>query len=61
MKNKLTDQELMAILDNAENASADEVKAAYGRLMINAPVWAFSEDTEDQRQFLIESREGPQI
>jgi hypothetical protein len=56
----ITDEEVRAILDIAETATAEQVKAAYGRLMINAPCWAFSDDVNQQRQFLIESREGPQ-
>lgn len=48
MKNKLTDQELMAILDNAENASADEVKAAYQitkKIVELETGWAINEKT----------------
>jgi hypothetical protein len=60
MKKKLTDKDLIAVLNNAETANAEDVKLAYFRLMINAPCWAFSNDLEEQRQFLIQSREGPQ-
>lgn len=54
----ITDKEALAIADMAETATVEEVKAAYYRLMINAPCWAFSEDENDQRQFLAESRDG---
>lgn len=55
-----TDDEMRAVLDIAETATVEQVKSAYYRLMINAPCWAFSEDPNEQRQFLIDFREGPQ-
>lgn len=57
---RLTPAEVLAICDRAESASAEEVRAAYGALMINAPCWAFSQNENEQRAFLIETREGPQ-
>lgn len=56
----MTPEQALTICDRAETASADEVKAAYYALMINAPCWAFSENENEQRAFLIETREGPQ-
>ena len=57
---RITPEEVLAICDRAETASAEEVKAAYYVLMINAPCWAFSENENEQRAFLIGTREGPQ-
>lgn len=56
----ISDKEALAIADMAETATAEQVKAAYYRLMINAPCWAFSNDESEQREFLRNAAEGAQ-
>ena len=57
---RLTPQEVADICDRAETATHEEVKTAYGVLMINAPCWAFTDDEQQQRDYLRECAEGPQ-
>jgi len=60
MRKRMTIVEALTICDVAETASAKAVREAYEVLMINAPCWAFSQDEQDQRNFLKTVREGPQ-
>lgn len=60
MRKRLTHEEVTAICDRAETATSEEVAAAYGARMINAPCWAWTDDEAQQRAFLRESVEGPQ-
>lgn len=56
----MTKKEALALADRAETITDEEARAAYYVLMINAPCWAFSDDIEEQREYLRKVVEGPQ-
>lgn len=56
----MTKKEALALADRAETITDEEVRDAYYVLMINAPCWAFSDDIEEQRNYLRKVVEGPQ-
>lgn len=56
----MTSKEALALADNAETITDQEARDAYYVLMINAPVWAFSDDIKEQRIQLRKFAEGPQ-